>query len=358
MLQILIFSLWIVLAAVLAAPVGAQDWTAVARMLETERSNGKIPGYTAGVYWRGKVAWLKASGSADLATKRRVEVDTPFRTASIAKPLTAVGLMRLQEAGKLRLEEEIHQHCPAFPAKPYRIELSQLLGHLGGIRHYRNEMDRNNPTHYASLGESLRRFANDPLLAEPGEEFHYSTYGFNLVGCAMEGASGVSYSQWMQEQVFGPAGMTATGADDGSGVSARRAQGYRLNAQGKIDPCAFSDNTAKLPGGGLVSTAQDLLRFAEALYRNQLLSRESVKRMWTSGQLRSGRLTGYGLGWTLSRSPEGDAEIFHTGDQQGASTMLYLRPEQSFAFVWLGNLEWVENRVQLSRRVYRAVSGH
>jgi serine beta-lactamase-like protein LACTB, mitochondrial len=342
----------------LLSPLAAQEWTAVGRMLDAERSNGKIPGYTAGVYWRGKVAWLRASGSADLATKRRVEVDTPFRTASIAKTLTATGLMRLVEAGKVRLEEDVRQHCPAFPAKPYRIELLQLLGHLGGIRHYRDEADRNNATRYASLGESLRRFAGDELVAEPGEEFHYSTYGFSLIGCAIEGASGVAYSRWMREQVFGPAGMTATGPDDGSAVSSRRAQGYRLSREGKIEKCAFSDNTAKLPGGGLVSTAQDLLRFADAIYRKQLLSSESVKRMWSSGQLRSGRLTGYGLGWTLSRSPEGDPEIFHTGEQQGASAMLYLRPEQRFAFVWLANLEGVENRVQLSRRVYRRVSGH
>jgi serine beta-lactamase-like protein LACTB, mitochondrial len=352
---------WLALAAlfgaVLAAPLAAQDWKALTRILDNERTQKKIPGYAAGVYWRGQIVWLRANGLADLGTGRKVDVGTPFRTASIAKALTAVGLMRLQEAAKLSLDEEIHEHCPGFPPKPSPILLSQLLGHLGGIRHYKDESDRNNQLRYASVAESLRRFASDPLVADPGEQFLYSTYGFSLVGCAIEGAAGIPYAKWMQEQVFGPAGMTGTGVDDGSGVSARRAQGYKLNSSGAVAACAVSDNTAKVPGGGLVTTARDLLQFADALYRNRLLRGESIKRMWTSGQLRSGRLTGYGLGWTLSRSPDGDQEIFHTGEQQGASAMLYLRPQQRFAFVWLANLEGVENRVQLSRRVYRLVSG-
>lgn len=357
LVQQVVFTLWLAFVATLPVPLQGQDWKALTRTLEAERSQGKIPGYAAGVYWRGQIAWLKASGSADLGTGRNVEVGTPFRTASIAKALTTVGLMRLQEAGKLRLDEEIHEHCPSFPPKQYPILLSQLLGHLGGIRHYRDESDRNNRTRYPTLEESLRRFANDPLAAEPGERFIYSSYGFSLVGCAIEGAAGMPYAKWMQEQVFGPAGMTGTGVDDGSGVSARRAQGYRLNGNGAVEASAVSDNTAKVPGGGLVTTAKDLLQFADALFCNRLLQGESVKRMWTSGRSRSGRLTGYGLGWTLSRSPDGDPEIFHTGEQQGTSAMLYLRPQQRFAFVWLANLEGVENRVQLSRRVYRLVSG-
>jgi len=337
-------------------PARSQDWVSVARLLDQERAINKIPGYVAAVYWRGDIAWLKAAGLADLKTKRSVKAETPFRTASLAKPLSAVGLMSLVEALKLRLQDDVRQYCPNFPQKRQSIQLEQLLGHLGGIRHYRDAQDRNNQIHYSSVSESVKRFAADPPVHGPGEEFLYSTYGYGLLGCAIEGASGRTYAHWMQEKVFERAQMTGTGIDDGEGVSAERAQGYRLSESGKIENAFTSDNTGKIPGGGLVSTAGDLLRFADAIYTNRLLRRETIERMWTSGKLKSGKLTGYGLGWFLARSPDGDREIYHTGEQQGTSAMLYLRPENRFAFVFLCNMEGLENRVQLSRRVYRMVS--
>jgi hypothetical protein len=75
--------------------------------------------------------------------------------------------------------------------------------------------------------------------------------------------------------------------------------------------------------------------------------------MWSSGSTKGGRRTNYGLGWGLARAANGDREIYHTGDQQGASTILYLRPERGFAFVWLTNLQGTPGRLELARQVYR-----
>jgi hypothetical protein len=77
--------------------------------------------------------------------------------------------------------------------------------------------------------------------------------------------------------------------------------------------------------------------------------------MWTSSKLKSGKITGYGLGWSLAKSPEGDREIYHTGGQQGTSTILYLRPDHNFAFVWLTNLEGVDNRLPTSRQIFKLI---
>ena len=205
--------------------------------------------------------------------------------------------------------------------------------------------------------ESLRKFSKDPLEVEPGTKYVYSTYGYSLVGCAIEGASGMPYSKWIEENILRPSGMKDTAPDLGNGPSARRSQGYRKTSSGSITECAPSDNSAKIPGGGFVSTVDDLLRFADGLFKHRLLKAETIEKMWSSGKLKSGKLTGYGLGWSLSRSPEGDREIYHTGGQQGASTILYLRPDQQFAFVWLTNLEGLENRLPVSRSAYKIVSG-
>ena len=343
----------------LAVPARAEDYPGLSAMLDLEKAKFRIPGYAAAIYYKGEILWAKAGGLADIRSNRAVKRDTPFRLASISKPISAVGLLQLFEAKKLSLNEDIRKYCPAFPAKAYPITLAQLLGHIGGIRHYKttDPSDMNNATHFGSVVESLRKFSGDPLEAEPGTKYVYTTYGYSLIGCAIEGASGVPYEKWIDDNVLIPAAMHNTGPDNGKGISARRSQGYRQTTSGEIIDCARSDNSAKIPGGGLVSTVDDLLHFADGLFKQHLLKAGTIEQMWTSGRLKSGKLTGYGLGWSLSRSPEGDREIYHTGGQQGASTILYLRPEQQFAFVWLANLEGLENRLPVSRNAYKIVSG-
>jgi CubicO group peptidase (beta-lactamase class C family) len=336
----------------------AQDWSSVAALLEAEKGKRKIPGYTAALYVQGKPVWNRASGMADLKTKRPVLRRTPFRIASISKPLTATALLHLEEAGRLTIGDDIRTHCPAFPVKPYPITLEQLLGHLGGIRHYRNVADANNTVQYASVRDSLRRFAADPLVHEPGTKYLYTTYGYSLLGCAIEGASGLDFAVYMRDKIFATAGMCDTRMDalkplPGDAPALPRAEGYRLNPAGILVEADFSDNSAKYPGGGMLSTATDLIRFVDALLKHQILRAGTLERMWSSGSTKGGRRTNYGLGWGLARAANGDREIYHTGDQQGASTILYLRPERGFAFVWLTNLQGTPGRLELARQVYR-----
>ncbi len=342
-------------AAVLAA--WGQDYGKVARLLDAEKTKQKIPGYAAAVYTRGQTAWGRGTGTADLKTNRAVRRDTPFRLASISKPMTAVALLYLFEQRKIQLSDEIQKHCSAFPAKAWPVTVGQLLGHLGGVRHYNGPEDMNNTIPFKGVREALRKFAADPLVHEPGTKYLYTTYGYNLIGCAVEGAAGMSFEQFLEDKIWATVGMYATGLDHGRGPSARRAQGYRLTLDGQIEDCLVSDNSAKFPGGGMVSTVDDLLRFVDGIYRQQLLRAETVEMMWTSGKTRAGKTTGYGLGWSLGKAPEGDREIYHTGNQQGASTLLYLRPEKRFAFAWLTNREGLQERLQVARQIYRLVEG-
>lgn len=327
------------------------------QLLAAETAKNQIPGGVAGVYWKGHILWVGATGWADLGSRRPVTKDIPFRLASISKPMTAVGLLALVEAGKLQLEEEIHRHCPAYPPQPYPIRIEQLLGHLGGIRHYNGPGDMNNATHFSSVTESLQKFSRDPLVHEPGTAYLYTTYGYSLLGCAMEQASGMRYERWMKEQVLDPAGMKSTFPDTSETPDPRLAAGYRKLANGTLDRCARNDNSGKLPGAGWASTAPDLLHFAGALLGGRLLSAAALERMWTSLRLKSGKLTGYGLGWSLARSPQGDRVVYHTGGQQGASTLLYLRPDRDFAFVWLTNLEGFDRRLPVAEQAFQIVVG-
>ncbi len=348
---------FVLVLAVGVAVCGAQDFTLVSKLLEAEKAKHKIPGYAAAVYYRGNLLWARGSGIADLKTRRPVRRDTPFRLASISKPISAVALLYLFEQRKVNLRDDVRKYCPAFPQKAFPVTLEQLLSNMGGIRHYRGQEDANNLTAYAGVVDSLKKFALEPLAYEPGTRYLYTTYGWNLVGCAIEGAGGMSFEKWLEDKVFATVGMYHSGLDNGRGVSARRAQGYRRTADGDVEDCAYSDNSAKYPGGGIVSTVDDLARFVDGLYREQLLRRETVDLMWTSGKTKAGKITGYGMGWSLGKAPEGDREIYHTGSQQGASTLLYLRPQERFAFVWLTNMESLPARLPVARQIYQMVHG-
>ncbi|MCP5112202.1 MAG: beta-lactamase family protein, partial [bacterium] len=104
----------------------------VSRAMERE----KIPGLSVAVAIDGEFRWSRGFGLSDVENNVPATADTMFRLASISKPITAVAVMQLAEQGKLDLDAPIRQYVPSFPAKPWPITARQLLGHLGGIRHY------------------------------------------------------------------------------------------------------------------------------------------------------------------------------------------------------------------------------
>ena len=191
-------------------------------------------------------------GKADLENNVSATPETLFRTGSIAKPMTAVAAMRLVEDGKLDLDAPIQKYCPAFPQEPWTITAQEVLGHISGVRHYKEgEMD--NTHHYLKLSDGFAIFANDPLLFEPETNYQYSTYGFSVIGCALEGAAGRSYLEIMQQLVFAPAHMTHTFPDDVFEIVPHRARGYSKRTAQVIN-AGLMDSSYKIPGGGYVST--------------------------------------------------------------------------------------------------------
>lgn len=113
-----------------------------------------------------------------------------FRIGSVSKPLTAFAVGRLVEEGKLDLDAPVQQYVPDFPKKRWTFTIRQVAGHLAGIRHYKDFSTEGFRTeHYSTVTESLDTFKDDPLLHEPGSEYSYSSYGWNLMSAVVETAS-------------------------------------------------------------------------------------------------------------------------------------------------------------------------
>jgi len=317
------------------------------QIIEKARAEQKLPAVSVAIELKGHVIFRKAYGLADLENDLTATPDTLIRTGSIAKSMTAVGAMQLVEAGKLDLDAPIQKYCPAFPEKKWPITTRELLGHLGGIRHYEGK-EPDSTVHYYSTAEGMIIFKHDPLVAAPGEKFNYSTYGYTVVGCVMEGASGETYPAYMAEHVFKPAGMTHTIVDNFV-IVPHRARGYEKDDDGNVVNAGFMDSSYKIPGGGYVSDPEDLVRFADAVMENRLLKPETVQTMWTSQKTNDGKETRYGLGWGIG-DLDGIRIFAHTGGQQGTSTSLIAMPSRDYASAVMINMEHID-AAQINRQI-------
>ncbi len=298
------------------------------------------PGAAICVVRDGRIVWSQGIGMADLEQDVPVTTTTRFRVGSVSKSLTSVALGRLDEMGRLDWDAPIQRYVPGFPAKRYPITVRQVAGHLAGIRHYR-EGEFENRKHYASVTEGLEIFAADSLLFEPGTRFEYSSYGYNLLSAVIEGASGEPFLRFMQEQVFGPAGMAHTVAEEPDSVIPGRGRYYtRADSTGPVINAPFVDNTYKWASGGFLSTAEDLAWFGQRLLEGQLVRKATRDLLWTSMQTSDGTATEYGVGWTVETDSLGHRRIRHSGGSVGGTAQLVIYPDDRLIIALLVNSDY------------------
>ncbi len=317
----------------------AQIEAAVSRFMTSTH----VPGLSVALVENGEYEWGAGFGLADVENNAPATEHTLFRLASISKPLTATAALQLWERGQLDLDVPVQKYCAAFPQKPLPITTREVMGHLGGIRHYkpdsREDLEVGNSKHFENpIQAGLDFFMNDPLVSDPGKHFHYSTQGYTLDGCDIDGVSGAKYADFMRQNVFAPAGKDHTQADDRFAIIPYRTRFYQKTASGTVLNADFLDSSYKIPGGGWLSSAEDMAKFEVAILNDKLIRRSTRDLMWTPLKPSDGSKDGYGLGWGAG-DEDGIAVVGHTGGQQGTSTAFLLAPAQRDGVVVLANME-------------------
>lgn len=354
--------LWMGLCLPAVSPSAQTRTQTFDSLLSSYISGHHIPGLSLSVVDHGEVILVKGFGQADVENGVPASGDTVYRIASLSKPVTATAAMMLAESGKLDLDAPIQKYCPAFPQKPWPITARELLSHQSGIRDYRNSQETLNTRHYYGLRDALSQFAGDPLEFEPGTRMQYTSYGYIVLGCVMEGASGMAFNDYMRQAVFEPARMLATRLDNVFAIIPHRARGYVLSAGGTLQNAPFVDVSNKPPGSGINSSARDMGNLLAALFAGKLVSAATLERMLTPQKTRDGKSTIYGLGFFRGgplSSYRGLEEAGHGGDQQGFSSTIYLLPSRQFGIVILCNLEAECNSqdlIALSRAMFDAIA--
>ncbi len=254
----------------------------------------------------GKPIFAEAYGLADREKKIPNTLQTGFRIGSMNKMFTATAVLQLVQAGKVKLADPLGKYLPGYPNGEVAstVTIHQLLTHTGGTGDIFGPEFEAHRLELRTLDDYVRLYGSRGPQFKPGSRWEYSNYGFLLLGVVIEQASGESYYDYVRDHVYQPAGMTSTGAEPESEAIPGRSIGY-MKIGGSWQP-----NTGTLPyrgtsAGGGYSTAEDLLKFANALLTHKLLDAHYTELL-TTGKVATpmGDKYAYGFGEAAQRIAE------------------------------------------------------
>lgn len=304
----------------------------------------KIPGAIVAVIKNGKVVFTNAYGYANVETGRRMSTSDICRVESISKSVTAWGVMKLVEQGKIDLDTPVVEYLKTweFPKSNFstsRITTRHLLNHTSGLPLGTIGVRYAPTEHVPSLKESLTQ--NALSKCEPGLRFEYSNVGYHLLELLIEEVTGMSFSQYMEQEVLLPLGMKHSSFEWRSSFANSIPNGYDFLGN-PIVPYVYPEKAS----GGLFSTVDDIAKFVCAGMMNSanignLLNQKSILQLYASSANRLGfygfAFDSYGFGHLLEDLPNGKLAVAHGGQGTGWMTHFHAIPETGDGIVILTN---------------------
>ncbi len=284
----------------------------------------------------------QAYGFADSDAHIPNTTQTNFRLGSVTKQFTAMGILLLQERGKLHVQDHICLYIPDCPPLWQTITIHELLTHTSGIPDYTDLRDFvSTQGQHVTPEQLIARFKNLPLRSPPGKEFRYSNSGYVLLGYLIEKVTGTMYADFLRKNIFEPLKMYHTSYDDVHPQFPDHATGYSKNNVKAV----FVDISVAYSAGGLTSTVEDMYRWDQALTHHLLLSQASYHAMFTPyincpppGNCFLSTDLGYGYGWFIAREPQGLLN-YHPGGIDGYVSYNGFYPDRDVDIVVLSNVE-------------------
>ncbi len=276
---------------------------------------------------QGEVLLKKGKNLVDRNGSETINADTIFRLASVSKQFTATAILLLQQAGLLDIDDNVSSYLADFPNGDI-ITIKNLLQHTSGIPNYTALSNiRSIQTQYHSPQQLLAIFKDLPLEFTPGSNFNYSNSGYVLLGYLIEVISGLSYEEFITNEIFAPLKMTRSGYGENTFGISNTARGYTLSG----DDAVTIDMSVPYAAGALTSTLNDLFLWDQSFYNNTLLNESNKALLYTPG------LNNYALGWWINFGNHGPA-YSHGGAIIGFRSYIARYPEQQKLIVVLANV--------------------
>ncbi|HTA38201.1 MAG TPA: serine hydrolase domain-containing protein [Candidatus Acidoferrales bacterium] len=299
---------------------------------------------------RGDDVYRGAFGYANIEKRVLNANDTQFEIASLSKMFTAIAILKLRDAGKLRLSDSICTYIDSCPAAWRPVTIDEVLHHRSGLPDYEDSLEIDSPAYFAFMTapDSSKRIVERekplPLDFPPGSKFSYSNTGYVVLGFIVERASRETIARYLHETIFGPAGMNDTGVI-GVDPSPRLATGYTVKTEWgqrlpgftledvHASPVPALSLTAPEGDAGIFSTAGDLLTWA----RIMLGAKPALVSAEERAEILHG-VEGYGDGWMI-RDAFGLPRFLHTGELPGYLSNVMVFPTVGTISIVLDNLD-------------------
>jgi CubicO group peptidase (beta-lactamase class C family) len=313
---------FVVAAVLLGAPVYAQDKAGEVDKIFSF-ATAETPGCAVGVSQNGKVVVNRAYGLADVGRKLPLAQGSLFDIGSTQKQFTAAAVLILVEDGRLSLSDDIRKHLPQLPDYGHKVTVDNLITHTGGIRDWTGMLPLA-PEGTDVLSLIMRQRG---LNAVPGEEWSYSTSGFELAKEIVARVSGMSFAEFTRKRLFEPLGMKATAyVPDILRAGANAALGYQKDGANWKPYMRLGNNRG---GGAIVSTIGDMLTWNDALTSGRL-GKFVTAKIQEPVTLRNGRKLRYARGLMVDSTP-GGLVVSHSGGAAGFSTWMGRVPEHGLS---------------------------
>lgn len=293
------------------------------------------PGATVLVAKNGKVVYRKAFGMANLELNVPMKPEMVFEIGSITKQFTAVSILMLMEQGKLSLTDDITKFIPDYPAQGHKITIHHLLTHTSGIKSYTG-MQEWQPLWRKDMSpaEMIDLFKNQPMDFAPGERFLYNNSAYFLLGYIIEKASGLTYQQFLEDNIFKPLQMNNSYYGSHKRVIPNRAAGYQ-NQDGFTN-AEYLSLTQPYSAGSIMSNVDDMLKWQNAIRDNKLVKAGSIQLAFKGYSTNDNKPFHYGYGWGVNEI-NGAPTLEHGGGIFGYTTNGIWLPGEDVYVIMLTN---------------------
>ena len=290
----------------------------------SEKFNDKTPACVVLIARDGKVVMQKAFGQADMKKKTKAKRDTKFRIGSVTKQFTSAAILKLEEEGKLSIDDKLSKYLPDF-TRADEVTLRQLLTHTSGIQSYTSKAGfwelANDPMTEKEIIDTVRK---DEFEFEPGDRYSYCNTGYMMLGHIVGKVSGKVLDEYLKDNFFDPLGMKNTGIYSKTNRYENEATGHTDGGDG-FEATESIEMSWAGGAGAMYSTVGDLFLWNEALFANKILKKETLDRAFAPTKLNDGSISQYGFGWALGGN-RGLNSISHGGGLPGFVTHLSRYP--------------------------------
>ncbi len=310
--------------------------------LSTYLMLNNIPGASLAISKEGKIIYSEGMGVASKDLEVPASRETKFRIGDLSEPFTSLMYQMMIENGTLHPDSAVQHYLPEYPLASYKqtfhkITLSQLVNHSSGIREPSDDeliWTGANVT----LQNSIDNFKNDPLNSAPGWIEAPSAYNYNLLGAIMEKATGKHFPDLLKTYITDTLKLTNTEVDNPFRTVIGRTDFFDYNLVAQVVNATFRDMRYRAPSEGILSNAEDLVKFGNALLYSEIISENIKSRLFKPIDLLGDFPPTMANGWVVLKNTEGFFMYGRVGGVTGGSAVLLIIPDKKLVIAGTTNL--------------------